>query len=246
MTTASVGFHCPDCTRTGAQKVYRARDLQSKPTFVYAVIALCVLAFFGQVSSGSGNWQDGRVYFDGVLFGPFVQDGDYWRIVTTAFLHAGTFHLLLNMYALYIFAPIVQRIVGLTNTALIYAGGLFGGSAAVLLFDFNQATLGASGAVLGLAGGLAGVMVARGMDLRQTNLMGIFAINLLLPLVFPISFWGHFGGIAGGFAVGWVVSAITARDRRRSSQATAAAAGVVVALVVLAVVGAAIGTPRLR
>ncbi len=237
MKSASVGYHCPDCAKAGAQKVYRPGDLGSKPTLVYAIIGLCVLAYFGEISTGNGNWSAGSVYEKGVLFGPFVQDGEFWRILTSGFLHAGTFHLLLNMYALYIFGPAVVRAVGPLKAGLIYFGAMFAGSAAVLFFNWGTPTLGASGAVLGLAGGLAAILWARGIDIRQTNLMSIFIINLALPLIFPISFWGHFGGILGGFIVGWIVTFLPARFGTTERQGLVVGAVAVAGFAALALVG---------
>lgn len=251
MTSASVGFHCPECTKSGAQRVLRPGDLISKPTLVYAIIGLCVAAYMGQVVTGEGNWRAGWVVNDGFLFGPAVQDGEYWRIVTSGFLHGGLIHLAVNMYALFIFGPEIQKAVGIGRAALIYAGGLFGGSAAVLLFDWNQATLGASGAVLGLAGGLTGILWARGVNITQTPLFRVMLFNLALPLFVPIiSFWGHFGGVAGGFAVGAAMAALD-KNRRPSSGPIQGSGGpsptllagglIVVGIAALAVVGAQLG-----
>lgn len=248
MTSASVGFHCPDCTKSGAQKVFRPGDLVSKPTMVYAIIGLCVATYLGQFITGEGNWRAGWVANEGFLRGFEVKDGEYWRIVTSGFLHGGLFHLAVNMYALYIFGPEIQRAVGVARGALIYAGGLFGGSAAVLLFDWNQSTLGASGAVLGLAGGLTGILWARGANITKTPLFRVMVFNLALPLFIPIiSFWGHFGGVAGGFAVGAAMASLD-KNRRRSAGPIEGSSGpspsilvgvlIVLGLLALAVVGA--------
>jgi membrane associated rhomboid family serine protease len=228
--------------------VLRAGDLISKPTLVYAIIGLCVVAYMGQVVSGEGNWRAGSVVDQGLLWGPDVQAGEYWRIVTSGFLHGGLLHLGVNMYALYAFGPAIQQAVGIGRAALIYTGGLFGGSAAVLLFDWGQATLGASGAVLGLAGGLTGIMWARGMNITQTPLFRVMLFNLALPLFVPIiSFWGHFGGVAGGFAVGAAMATLD-KNRRASADPIQESGGpspslvagglIVVGLAVLAIVGA--------
>jgi membrane associated rhomboid family serine protease len=249
MNSASVGFHCPECTKTGSQRVYRPGDLVSKPTLVYGVIGLCVAAFVAQLVTGEGDWARGEVTNEGLLFGPFVQDGEYWRMITSGFLHAGIIHLAFNMYALYIFGPAVQRAVGLAKTILIYVGGLFGGSAGVLLFNWDQGTLGASGAVLGLAGGLAGILWARGINITQTSLGGIFLLNLALPLFTNISFWGHFGGIVGGFVVAMAMAKADSsmrpthamQDSNGPSPALVVGGAVVVALAVLGVVGANLG-----
>jgi len=238
MNTAAVGFHCPECVRTGSQKVYRAKDLNSKPVVVFGLIALCVVVYGAQVVSGDGNWQGGEVYAQGVLYGPFVQDGEWWRIITGGFLHAGLIHLGFNMYALYIFGPALHRSIGGLKTGLVYMGGLFAGSAAVLLFNHPNPTLGASGAVLGLAGGLAAVLWARGIKLTQTSLGGLFLINLALPFFSNISFWGHFGGIAGGFVIGWLITFLPQRFGKTESAAIGAAALAILGFVGLAVFGA--------
>lgn len=238
MTAASVGFHCPECLKSGKQKVYRPGDLASKPTLVMGLIGVCVVAYLAQVSSGSGNWRAGSVTNDGLLFGPSVQDGEVWRMVTSGFLHAGIIHLAFNMYALYIFGPAVQQALGLVRAALVYAGGLFGGSAAVLLFNWGSPTLGASGAVLGLAGGLAAILWARGINITQTSLGTIFLLNLALPLFTNISFWGHFGGIVGGFAVAWVLVNVEQKMRQPRPVAIGAAAAVIAVLIAAGLAGA--------
>lgn len=243
MTPASVGFHCPDCAKTGAQQVYTARDLEVVPRFVYTLMGLSIATFVAQaVSSGGGGFTSGEVVDQGILFGPFVRAGEYWRLVTSGFLHSSLFHIGLNMYALYLFGPAVERAVGSLRMVLIYLGGLLGGSAAVMLFNFGAATLGASGAVLGLAGGLAAVLWSRGIAITQTSLGTLFLLNLALPLLVPrISFWGHFGGIAGGFIVGWLVSFLPTKFRQPDGVANALAVGAIVGLAVVGVVAAEMG-----
>ncbi len=208
MHSASVGFHCPQCTKAGAQKVIRPGDLVNQPVVTFTLIGLCVLAFLAQTATGGSSLQTGRVTIDLVQFGPLIAHGEWWRIVTGGFLHAGLLHIGFNMYALYLFGPALEQALGRVRFALVYAGGLLGASLAVIAFDFETPTLGASGAVLGLAGGLAAVMASQGRSIFKTSLGGIFLINLLLPLIpgFRISFWGHFGGIIGGFLIAGIVA----------------------------------------
>lgn len=216
MVTAPVGSHCPECTKTQGQKVYRPRDPRKGGLLIKGLMAASILVFVAQMVTGKGDATSGEVFFRGVLFGPFVSDGELWRVVTSGFLHVDPIHLAFNMYALYMFGPAIEAAVGPMKTLAIYVGGLLGGGIAVLLFSFNTPTAGASGAVLGLAGGLAVIYKLNGIPLKQTSLGGILLLNLALPLLgmLNISFWGHAGGIVGGALLAFVVSAADGRRRR--------------------------------
>ena len=224
MTQASIGHHCPSCLGEGNQQVYTTRNLpRSAVTVVQVLIGINVLAFLGQMVSPD----DLQI---GWLFGPAVAAGDWWRVITSAFLHGSLIHIGFNMYGLWILGNPLLDGLGRARFLLVYLAGLLGGSFAVLGFDYGAPTLGASGAVLGLAGALAAVLWARGVSLTQTPLGFILALNLGLPLlVGGISFWGHFGGIFAGFAAGWLLSWLPQRFGRSKSEAL----GAVIALCVL-------------
>jgi membrane associated rhomboid family serine protease len=228
MRPASVGFHCPECTKRGAQRVYRPGDLVSQPTITFAIIGICVAAYVAQVASND------RVTTDFLLWGPAVATGDWWRLITGGFLHSGILHIGFNMYALYVFGPVLEKAIGPARFAIVYAGGLLAGSLAVMAFNFGTPTLGASGAVLGLAGGVAAVMGAQGRSILRSPLAGIFLINLLLPLVpgFRISFWGHLGGIAGGYLTVWILLWVP-RSLRQTKQAQQVAIAAAIGLVIV-------------
>ncbi len=235
MRSASVGFHCPECVKSSGQKVYRPQDLVTEPRLTYAIIAINVLVFFAQMATGGTSTRSGSLTRDGVLFGPLVEDGELWRIVTSGFLHGSIFHIGFNMYLLYIFGSMMERGIGPVRTGLIYAGGLFGGAAGVLLFNFGAPTLGASGAVLGLAAGAGALLATQGRIEEAKRFAPVVGINVALPLLLPgISLWGHVGGIVGGAAVG-VVLALLVKQEQASK---AAAFGVVLALAALSFVAA--------
>src|SRR5919108_268620 len=85
MTATPVGMRCPDCSKQRTQ-VRTMRSIAVEPTVTYALIAINVLMYFGQTASPSN-----AVYRDFVLFGPFVADGEWWRLLTAGFLHCGLF-----------------------------------------------------------------------------------------------------------------------------------------------------------
>jgi membrane associated rhomboid family serine protease len=234
MQPASVGFHCPECVRSGAQRVYRARDLRPGKPLTVGLLVVNAVLFGLQLVTGGGVVGPGVTVW-GVLFGPAVADGEYWRMVTSGFLHANVPHILFNSWALWVLGPVVEGAFSRTRVIGIYLAGLFGGSALVLWFNWSTPTLGASAAVLGLGGAIVAVMTARGVSLRSNSLVGVLVINLALPILIPgISFWGHLGGILGGFAAGYVVTA-----GERGNAGPAPNAGLVLLVVALAALGVA-------
>lgn len=142
----------------------------------------------------------------GLLYGPAVLDGQIWRILSSGFLHGGILHIAFNMYLLFMLGPQLEKGFGSLRFSLMYFGSLFGGALAVLAFGFTQPTLGASGAVLGLAGAMFIALWGRGISPQQSPVFGLVVLNLALPLLVPgISFWGHFGGVAAGAALAFVM-----------------------------------------
>ncbi len=243
MQSASVGFHCPECAKTGSQRVQRGiPNSRSRAALVVnALIAINVIIFVLELATGVGGGIDGGIATDGYLWGPAVDiSHEYYRIVTSAFLHGSIFHLGMNMYGLYVLGPIVAQLFGQVRFVAIYTISLLGGSAAVLFFDWGQATLGASGALLGLAGAIAGAFVASGRPLNQIPMLSVIAINLALPLLIPrISFWGHLGGIVAGFMAGFIAQRF-AQERSKNHVAEYAAYVVLgVVMLGLALYGAA-------
>lgn len=232
MEQASVGFHCPECAKTGAQKVHRGiGSTTGDAVLTKVILGLIALTFVFQLAGpeNSSNL---------LLFGPAVQDGEFWRIITSGFAHSRTLilHIAFNGYILWIFGRQLEPLLGRLKFGLVYLGGLLGGSLAVLLFDFNQATLGASGAVLGLAGAMAVIHQKNGFSLLSSPAGFIIVANLVSPFILPsfnISFWGHFGGVIGGALVAAVVGT-AATNKPQSGKLIAGVAAV------LALAGAAV------
>ena len=174
-----------------------------------ALIAVAALAFLAQGASG------GALTRAGLLYGPAVQAGEWWRPVSSAFLHGGLLHFGLNAFMLYALGGPLERGVGSSRFLAVATGSLVGGALAVLAFDWTQPTLGASGIVMGVAAAFAVSIHAQGGDVRRHPTFGLVVMNLAIPLLVPgISFWGHLGGALGGALVAWFVVWRPLRARR--------------------------------
>ncbi len=216
MTPTPVGMRCPECakqkTRVRAPRALSAAE----PRATQALIAINVIVFFAQVLAGGGGIRarEGRVYEDGVLFGPLVDQGDWWRLITSGFLHADPIHLLLNMVALWFLGMLLEPALGTVRFVLLYLAALLAGSFGALLVGNADATVGASGAVYGLMGAALVIMRQRGINPFQTWIGSILIVNLLFTFSIPnISKGGHFGGLLGGVLAALV---ITEAEKRRS------------------------------
>jgi membrane associated rhomboid family serine protease len=229
MNTASVGFHCPECARTGGQQVYTRSTIArlNRPIVTPALITANAIVYVAGLVESSRSAIAGRGGFivDGGLYGPAVADGEWYRIITSGFLHAGLLHLALNMWLLYLLGAALEPALGRVAFAATYTTSLVMGSFGVLLIDPNSLTVGASGAVFGLMGALYVLYRARGINPWSTGIGPTIAINLLFTFTIPgISIGGHLGGLVGGALCG-VLLTDGARSLGGVKQATAAVVG---------------------
>ena len=244
MTPTPVGMRCPECSRQKT-KVRTAATLTSEPQLTYVLIAINVIAWLGMLASGAPiSGVGGTVYQHGALYGPLVADGEWWRIITGGFLHAGILHIAFNMYFLYFLGTILEPMIGRLRFALIYVIALVGGSFGALLLSPNTPTVGASGAVFGLMGAAIIAMRARGIDPWQSGLGVTLLLNLGITFLIPgIAIGGHIGGLIAGGIVGYLLFEVA--DRRRSSVTPVLAVCVVLAVALavgcIAVAGSSTG-----
>ena len=151
-----------------------------------------------------GGWVYGvgsTIYEKGVLWAPFVANGDYWRLLTAAFLHYGPFHLLLNMLGLYWFGSLLEQRIGSGRFLLLYLVSGLAGSAGALVISPTNPTVGASGAIFGILG--AGLVLEQQRDyVFGWSALGVIIANLVLTFAWSsnISVGGHIGGLIGGAA----------------------------------------------
>ena len=153
----------------------------------------------------------------GAFYGPAVQDGEWWRAFTAAFIHDGFLHIAFNMFALWQIGTVVEQLFGTPKMGLIYLVSIIGSGWAIYHFNYNEITIGASGAIFGLFGALvaAGLRLGKVGQQLVRNMLGIVLINVLLGFMIPnISQAGHLGGLVAGFILGIVLYRVPLHLRR--------------------------------
>jgi membrane associated rhomboid family serine protease len=206
MTMAPVGIRCPEHSGRpqGVAKVTRGVRRASfegvGARVTKALVALNVLVYVAELATGGDVYGRGsRIYADGVLWAPLIGDGDYWRLITAAFLHYGPFHLLLNMLGLWWFGSLLEQRIGSARFLLLYLVSGLAGSAGALLLDPQVLTAGASGAIFGVLG--AGLVMEQFQRdyVFGGSALGVIVLNLVFTFsVANISIGGHIGGLIGG------------------------------------------------
>lgn len=248
---AAVGQQCVECVAQGQREARQVRTpvgapaaTRPAPYVTYALIALNVAVFaltVAQAHSLSRNSYS-TLFYDWALIPQLVTQGQWIRVVGSAFLHYGPIHLAVNMFALYIMGRDAETVLGRTRYLAIYLTSLLGGAASVMwLSTPTSATAGASGAIFGLFGALTVVL----LRLRRSpaQLLAVIAFNLIISVSVPgISLWGHLGGlVAGTLATAgllYVPQWLKARTQQAGVRIGWAAVGAVAALA-LVLIGAA-------
>jgi membrane associated rhomboid family serine protease len=192
------------------------------------------LAVFLATSLGGGGplGRGGDLQAKLALFGPAVAQGEWYRLVTSGFLHYGLIHIGFNMAILYRFGAMLEPALGRIRMVALYLAALLAGSFGAVLLTPTAYTGGASGAVFGLIGAAAVGMRQRGIDVWQSGVGPLIALNLVFTFAIPgISIGGHLGGLIGGAAVGGVM--LKKAPDRRSVLEGVAVAGLVAAVSVV-------------
>jgi membrane associated rhomboid family serine protease len=234
MTPTSVGMRCPECARDRT-KVKTVRSRPSAPIVTQILIAINVAVFIGETATGTplggvNGSALGTLYEKGALFGPLVvHQHEYYRLLTSGFLHDGILHIAFNMLFLFFMGPVLEPAIGRVNYVVVYFASLLAGSFGALLFSPQIPTVGASGALFGVLGALMVVSHYRGISIWQNGLGITLLINIVFSLsVSGISIGGHLGGFVGGGICGWLIVRV---GERRNMPAAAIAGCVVVAVI---------------
>lgn len=217
---ASVGYQCVDCVTQGQRGMRRAVTIAgaepgTRPLMVPVLVALNVAMFLWTVAQSGSVSQNflAPIFREWALRPSLVADGEWWRIVTSGFLHVGPIHLAFNMLALWIIGRDVEGVLGRGRFLAVYLVSLVGGSAAAMIFQPPESTLaGASGAVFGLMGALA--VVLRRMRVPAGQVIGLIAVNIAISYFIPaISLVAHLGGLVVGAAATAALVYAPARNR---------------------------------
>ena len=210
--------------------------LGQRPVVSMVLIGINVVAFVVTAlqARSAMDLSTSELYLRGGLIPVEVASGEYWRLLTSAFLHGSLIHIATNMISLYILGIPLERILGRGRFLLIYLLSLLGSSVSVMVFGAPVSlTIGASGAIYGLMGALLVTFKRLRYDLRQ--LLIILALNVYITFQFPgISWQGHLGGLVVGAIVGAAMVYPPQPSRRNWQWGTAI--GVVVVLIGVLVV----------
>ncbi|NMC11316.1 MAG: rhomboid family intramembrane serine protease [Chloroflexi bacterium] len=185
---------------------------ERKPLVTYAIMALTILVYLLQMGSEYLTGNDLPALF-GLKINELIVRGQYWRLISPVLLHGSIMHLLVNMYALNVFGPNLEKTWGHWRYLALYLIGGLGGNVASFIFS-TAASLGSSTAIFGLLGA-EGVFLyqnkkifGRGAQRALANLVTIALINLVIGLSPGIDNWGHVGGLLGGVALSWFAGPI--------------------------------------
>jgi membrane associated rhomboid family serine protease len=199
---ASVGAQCVECVKTSAPTTRQRVTLLARNEPLLAtkiIIGINVVAFVVMGLRDSRFDGHGRTSLDYVLFGPSVAHGEWYRMFTSSFVHFGLMHILFNMLLLWIVGQILEPGAGPLRFGLLYVASVATGSAAVLIWQPNAITAGASGGVFGVAAAATLVMQRQGVSFWNTGFGPLLVINLILNLGMKnVSIAAHIGGAIGG------------------------------------------------
>ena len=189
------------------------------PRVTYGLIAVNVVAYLVENTHIGG----GETLYDrGALLGspevPGIEQGvaygQWWRLLTGGFLHANLLHIGMNMLILYWLGRMLEPAIGSLRFAAVYVTSLLAGSLGALVLTPHAFTVGASGAIFGLAGCAVVEMRSRNVPVMESGLGVLILINLLFSFTSSgISLGGHVGGLIGGALAGLVLQFA---DRRGS------------------------------
>ena len=193
---------------------------QRKPTLTYLLIIINVIIFALMYIYGNGSEDTNTLVNFGANYIPLVKSGEYYRIITSAFLHIGILHLLFNMYALFVIGTQIEYLYGRFKYFFIYIfSAIMGSLFTVALSSSNTVSAGASGAIFGLLGS----MLYFGYNYRGyignsiiNQVIPVILLNVVIGFTTPgIGNAAHIGGLIGGYIISMMLG-IDSKDETKS------------------------------
>jgi membrane associated rhomboid family serine protease len=231
MIAAPVGFQCPSCVAQARQQVRPVRTAlggvaHAEPyRATQVLIGVNVLLYLLTLLSGD------RLIVDYGMFGAAVATGEWWRLLTAPFLHAGLWHVGINMIALWVLGGLLEPLLGRWRFVAVYLVSAVAGAVASYAFNTPLViSVGASGAVFGLLG--ATLVAMRRLNRDVSGVLVLLVINGVLGFVLPNIDWrAHLGGLIAGLLL--TAAMLSVPRKRAVAGAWAAAIAVLVGLYAL-------------
>lgn len=212
MTPTPVGMRCPECAsqRTRVTRGVGGASLFASAPATFILIGLNVAVYIAEIATGPGgiNSPGASLLVNYGLFGRSVASGEWYRLVTSAFLHGGLTHIAFNMVALYFLGRLLEPGIGTPRFIAIYIASLFGGAFGALLLSPDALTYGASGAIFGIFGAAFVIARGRGFDAVASTIGFFLLLNIAFSIGSPeISLGGHLGGLVVGVICAFAILA---------------------------------------
>lgn len=246
MVSASVGFQCPECVRDGsgtghAPNAARPRTVAggtvtADPRLLTKILlGLNVAVYVIQLAVGDRFTDSfaliGRAYVPELTSLEGVAEGQWYRLLTSMFLHGSEIHIIFNMLSLWWIGGPLEAALGRARYLTLYlVSGLAGSALTYLLAAPNSFSLGASGAIFGLFGATAVLMRRLKYDMRPV--IALLVINLIFTFspAFNIAWQAHIGGLVAGVVMGY---AMVHAPRKRRTLVQYGTCAVVLAVVIV-------------
>ena len=181
-----------------AEKIFKRKN----PTVTYGIIFICILMFILMYIFGNGSEDNYTLLLFGANLDVLTKGGDYYRLVTSMFLHIGIWHLFVNMYSLYVLGKEVENTLGRRKYLIIYLLSGIAGSILSLAFNHNIICAGASGAIFGIMGAILYFGYYYRAYLGSTiinSILPVIILNLIIGFLDTgIDNAAHIGGLVGG------------------------------------------------
>ena len=246
MIPAPVGFQCPECVAEARREFRKGpgRPLRGGVSVTKALLVAIAIPFVIEIVLGGPQAlfdPSAKLLFDlGAMQPVAVAGGQFWRLFTAMFLHAGLLHVALNAYFFWLFGRVVESVYGKSWMLLIYL--VAGFLASVASYAFGPVTtlaVGASGAISGVFGAFIAYNYRRRQHaMNAANLrmaLTVIVLNAVIAIGYSSIDWrAHVGGLVAGFALGYLAdSSGPARQRavvRFAGVATLVAIGIALVL----------------